>query len=203
MSYASFRPVRRVGDQRAVSQKTPADTDEDTFRRAVSGPQPTLIAGPPARRVELEATFSSCPDAPRRAAFHEAGHATMRLLHDLSFTRAYIAEDGTGGVEFERASTRGDRWRSALRCLAGPVAEAHYTNTPIADVLLAPQSTQDRRRARAEIAHTTASFTEAVETCERLVAWAWPGISAVAEVLAARGEIGPDEACDLINAVMA
>jgi hypothetical protein len=72
--------------------------------------------------------------APRRAdaAHHEAGHAVARLIHGLSFARAYILPDGTGAVEIAD-SPKGEPWGGAIRALAGPVAEARYSGQPLVE----------------------------------------------------------------------
>jgi hypothetical protein len=133
------------------------------------------------------------------SAFHEAGHAVVRLLHGLTFDRAYINSDGTGAVEIGR-SPRGQPGGAAIRALAGPVAEARYSGQPLAEIL-ADQAKVDHDHARAALAAAGRSEdeAEAIAIAEKLVAWAWAPISAIAALIDANGEIRQGRAIAIIN----
>jgi hypothetical protein len=141
----------------------------------------------------------------RAAAYHEAGHVIARLTHGLTFDRAYICADGTGLVEIG-LGPRGEPFGGAVRALAGPIAEWVLSDyqTPLGQILN-DQAKTDFEHARAALAVIGADqkFGEAVDIAHQLITWAWPGVVAIAGVLAAEGDIGCDAAVALVNAVLA
>jgi hypothetical protein len=138
----------------------------------------------------------------RAAAHHEAGHAVARLVHGLSFERAFINDDGTGAVVVGH-SRAGAPWGGAIRALAGPIAEAHHTGQPVAEMLADLNSGEDFRQAQAALAAAGREMAEALAVAEYLVDECWPAIVAIAAVLEAKGEIREPQAIAIINATLA
>jgi hypothetical protein len=123
------------------------------------------------------------------------------LLHGLSFERAYICADGTGGVEF--AGPKGEPWGAAIRALAGPCAEARYLGQPVAEMFTNGTGEVDHEHAQAALAAAGRDLPEALDITNQLIEWSWPAIVAIAAVLEAKGEIDCDEAVALVNLAMA
>jgi hypothetical protein len=135
------------------------------------------------------------------AAYHESGHVVARLIHGLTFARAYVNDDGTGGVLIGN-SPPGQAWGASIRALAGPVAEARRTGQPLQEILESQAGLVDHQHAKAALALAGRSMADAIALTERLITYAWPALCAIAEILNATGEIRPPRCFAVINACL-
>jgi hypothetical protein len=148
--------------------------------------------------VDQEVVAQSGPSSRNVAAYHESGHAVARLIHGLTFSRAWVADDGTGGVVVGN-SPPGQHWGASIRALAGPVAEARRTGQPLDEILTSQAGSVDRQHAEAALAAAGRTMAQAVEVAEKLTTFAWPALCAIAEILDANGEIRPPRCIAIMN----
>jgi hypothetical protein len=128
-------------------------------------------------------------------AYHESGHAVARLVHGAPFLSVEIGEDGEGAVDVGRHREY-DRLRAAVRCLAGPLAEARFTGQRLAEVF-EEGGRLDLAMARDALGGTGVDMEDAIEATVALMHEHWPAVRRLADVLAERGALSYGEAQEI------
>ena len=145
-------------------------------------------------------------DRPLALAFHEAGHAVVDHENGLEVARVRIGDfdgrpEGRAHASARVVEAALDGWsRDTARpiiegALAGILAEARATATPawadaFADLALTRQLADDACSTEEEAGTFLAVC---MEGADRLLTERWSSVTAIASVLAARGEVvGPE-----------
>jgi hypothetical protein len=140
-------------------------------------------------------------NAPRRwAAFHEAGHAVMRIVRQGEPTGIYIGDDGSG---YSHGGT-GIMQRiddNIEIALAGPLAEARARKISAVAVFLSAGSKQDMEKA-AKLANLLATsigsdqrdiLREAEAKTRRLLRYYWSAVERLAQAVLESGNLTNSE----------
>jgi hypothetical protein len=130
-------------------------------------------------------------------AFHEAGHATARLVLDYPFiyVTAHATPDDKGNLGWVANPPRAllpyprpSKLEQAICLLAGPVAEVRYTRQPLVDLLF-NSGHSDLRYAVGNLGENPAAYYEALRFTRRLVRKHWDIVQCLALALVACGRL--------------
>jgi hypothetical protein len=141
----------------------------------------------------------------RAAAFHEAGHAAVRLAIGKPAMAVEIRAGGTGlthgSGETLGLSTQGEVWDEVAYCLAGPFAEARVSKRSRIWVMLR-RGLEDNVRAKLAIAwlvkHRYATnehmaWERAYQTTDHYLLEHWALIDRIANALLKGGRVEAQE----------
>ena len=139
-------------------------------------------------------------NAPRRwAAFHEAGHAVMRIVREGEPTGIYIGDDGSGYSHGTGIMQRIDD--NIEVALAGPLAEARARKISAVAVFMSAGSKQDMEKA-VKLANLLAIsigsdqrdiLREAEANARRFLRYYWSAVERLAQAVLESGNLTNSE----------